>query len=73
MALATRMPVVFGDERDQVLKQFNLIQALWGTGRGIYNHNSPFVEFGSQYNRFKVCPSRCYMQSARFSGHVQPH
>lgn len=54
MALATMMPVVFGDERDQVLKQFNQVQASWGTGKGIFSHNRPFVEFGSQYNRFKV-------------------
>lgn len=62
MALATRMPVVFGDERDQVLKQFNRVQASWGTGKGVFNQNSPLVEFSSQYNRFKVC--LCCMQSA---------
>lgn len=71
MALATMMPVVFGDERDQVLKQFNQVQASWGTGRGVFNQNSPFVEFGGQYNRFKVC--LCCMQSARSCGEVEPH
>ena len=54
MTLATMMPVVFGDERDQVLKKFNQIQACWGVGKGVYNASSPFVVFGNQYNKFKV-------------------
>lgn len=53
MTLATMMPVVFGDERDQVLKKFNQIQACWGVGKGVYNASSPFVVFGNQYNKFK--------------------
>ena len=55
MTLATMMPVVFGDERDQVIKKFNQIQACWGVGKGIYNPSSPFVDFGDQYSKFKVC------------------
>lgn len=28
---------VFGDERDRTLSRWNLVQALWGTGKGSYN------------------------------------
>lgn len=45
---------VFGDERDEILKKWNLLQACWGTGKGyfssshppvIYNHCNPFYRF----------------------------
>lgn len=26
---------IFGDERDQIIGNWNLLQALWGTGKGI--------------------------------------
>ncbi|RZF40093.1 hypothetical protein LSTR_LSTR002496 [Laodelphax striatellus] len=46
---------VFGDERDQVLAKWNLLQALWGTGKGYYSQNAPPVEYTPQnmFCRFK--------------------
>lgn len=28
---------IYNDERDQVLKSWNLLQALWGVGKGEFN------------------------------------
>ena len=53
--MANVIPVVFRDERDQVIKEFNQIQACWGTGKGLLNARGQFVEFGNDFNRFKVC------------------
>ncbi|XP_075226306.1 nuclear pore complex protein Nup54 [Lycorma delicatula] len=39
---------VFGDERDQVLAKWNLLQALWGTGKGYYSQSVPPVEYTPQ-------------------------
>ncbi|XP_075987086.1 putative nucleoporin Nup54 [Anticarsia gemmatalis] len=39
---------VFGDERDQVLAKWNLIQAKWGTGQAYYNRNAPPLELNEQ-------------------------
>ncbi|KAK6632980.1 hypothetical protein RUM43_012723 [Polyplax serrata] len=36
---------VFGDERDRTLSRWNLVQALWGTGKGFYSQQYPPVEF----------------------------
>ncbi|XP_039289156.1 probable nucleoporin Nup54 isoform X1 [Nilaparvata lugens] len=46
---------VFGDERDQVLAKWNLLQALWGTGKGYYSQTAPPVEYTPQnmFCRFK--------------------
>ncbi|KAF6205805.1 hypothetical protein GE061_019979 [Apolygus lucorum] len=47
---------MFGDEKDQVLAQFNLLQACWGTGKGYYNPQLPPVEYTPKnpYYRFKA-------------------
>lgn len=47
---------MFGDERDEVLAKWNLLQASWGTGKGFYNPNAPPVEYTSQnpFYRFKA-------------------
>ncbi|RVE43520.1 hypothetical protein evm_011854 [Chilo suppressalis] len=39
---------VFGDERDQVLAKWNLLQAQWGTGQAYYNRNAPPLELNEQ-------------------------
>ncbi|XP_063891067.1 probable nucleoporin Nup54 [Helicoverpa armigera] len=39
---------VFGDERDQVLAKWNLIQAQWGTGQAYYSRNAPPLELNEQ-------------------------
>ncbi|EEB13683.1 Nucleoporin p54, putative [Pediculus humanus corporis] len=52
---------VFGDERDRTLSRWNLVQALWGTGKGYYSQQAPPVEFNMKNPlcRFKaVCYSK---------------
>ncbi|XP_047514286.1 probable nucleoporin Nup54 isoform X2 [Pieris napi] len=39
---------VFGDERDQVLAKWNLLQAQWGTGQAYYNRNAQPLELNEQ-------------------------
>ncbi|XP_039745219.1 probable nucleoporin Nup54 [Pararge aegeria] len=39
---------VFGDERDQVLAKWNLLQAQWGTGQAYYSRNAPPLELNEQ-------------------------
>ncbi|XP_013183314.2 probable nucleoporin Nup54 [Amyelois transitella] len=39
---------VFGDERDQVLAKWNLLQAQWGTGQAYYSRNAPALELNEQ-------------------------
>ncbi|XP_076253701.1 nuclear pore complex protein Nup54 [Rhynchophorus ferrugineus] len=47
---------VFNDERDDILKKWNMLQACWGTGKGYYQTNQPAVEYGPQnpFYRFKA-------------------
>lgn len=56
--IAIRAPVVFGDERDQILVKFNMLQACCGTGKGlvIYNGQLQTVDFTTDNPvcRFKV-------------------
>jgi nuclear pore complex protein Nup54 len=42
---------IYNDERDDILKKWNLLQACWGTGKGYYNPNLPPVEY-TVYNPF---------------------
>ncbi|KAG8277529.1 Nuclear pore complex protein Nup54 [Homalodisca vitripennis] len=47
---------IFNDERDQVVASWNLLQALWGVGKGYYDRNLPPAEY-TQENplcRFKA-------------------
>ncbi|XP_048481782.1 probable nucleoporin Nup54 [Plutella xylostella] len=39
---------VFGDERDQTLAKWNLIQAQWGTGKAYYSQTAPPLELTEQ-------------------------
>ncbi|CAH0553376.1 unnamed protein product [Brassicogethes aeneus] len=47
---------VFNDERDDILKKWNMLQACWGTGKGYYNSSQPPIEYKSQnpFHRFKT-------------------
>ncbi|KAF5273041.1 hypothetical protein FQR65_LT04783 [Abscondita terminalis] len=47
---------IFGDERDTVLKKWNMLQACWGSGRGFYNASQPPVDynFTNPLHRFKA-------------------
>ncbi|XP_018565499.1 nucleoporin p54 [Anoplophora glabripennis] len=47
---------VFNDERDDILKKWNMLQACWGTGKGYYNSTQPAVEYSPQnpFYRFKA-------------------
>ncbi|XP_072390623.1 nucleoporin p54-like [Diabrotica undecimpunctata] len=47
---------VFNDERDDILKKWNMLQACWGTGKGYYNGQMPPIEYDSQspFYRFKA-------------------
>lgn len=48
--------VVFGDERDQVLAKWNLLQARWGTGKAYYSANAQPLELNEHnpHCRFKA-------------------
>ncbi|XKL68867.1 hypothetical protein PGB90_006636 [Kerria lacca] len=39
---------IFGDERDQIIGNWNLLQAFWGTGKGFYAQNSAPFEYSPQ-------------------------
>lgn len=60
--LAIKAPGIFGDERDQILVKFNMLQACCGTGQGFvrYNSQEQSVDFTTDNPvcRFKVCVSR---------------
>lgn len=47
---------LFNDERDEILKKWNMLQACWGTGKGFYNMSQPPVEYTPQnpFYRFKA-------------------
>ncbi|XP_050305929.1 nucleoporin p54 isoform X2 [Anthonomus grandis grandis] len=47
---------IFNDERDDILKKWNMLQACWGTGKGFYNSQLPPVEYTPQnpFYRFKA-------------------
>ncbi|KRT80581.1 hypothetical protein AMK59_7255, partial [Oryctes borbonicus] len=36
---------IYGDERDNIIKKWNMLQACWGTGKGYYNNTQPPVEY----------------------------
>lgn len=39
---------VFNDERDDILKKWNMLQACWGKGKGFYSTSQPAVEYTPQ-------------------------
>ncbi|XP_067000209.2 nuclear pore complex protein Nup54 [Anabrus simplex] len=63
---------VYGDERDTILARWNLLQALWGTGKGYYSQNAPPVEFTLQNPlcRFKAIGYSCIPSAENKDGLV---
>ncbi|KAH1022783.1 hypothetical protein HUJ04_012128 [Dendroctonus ponderosae] len=47
---------VFNDDRDDILKKWNMLQACWASGKGFYNAAQPPVEYTPQnpFYRFKA-------------------
>ncbi|KAF5295979.1 hypothetical protein FQA39_LY12751 [Lamprigera yunnana] len=47
---------IFGDERDTVLKKWNMLQGCWGTGKGFYNPSQPPIDYNfiNPLYRFKA-------------------
>ncbi|KAJ8921691.1 hypothetical protein NQ315_010601 [Exocentrus adspersus] len=47
---------VFNDERDDILKKWNMLQACWGMGKGYYSPAQPPIEYTAQnpFYRFKA-------------------
>ncbi|KAG5878395.1 hypothetical protein JTB14_022675 [Gonioctena quinquepunctata] len=47
---------IFNDERDGILKKWNMLQACWGTGKGYFNSSQPPVEYDSHnpFYRFRA-------------------
>lgn len=58
-------PKIFNDERDDIIGQFNKIQAYWGTGKGYYSSSAPPVELNQLHNlhRFKAIGYAEYITS----------
>ena len=56
MATAISRPLIFTDERDNLLAKWNQLQAFWGSGKGYYNQQGGFVTFTPEnpFCRFKV-------------------
>ncbi|CAG9768757.1 unnamed protein product [Ceutorhynchus assimilis] len=46
---------VYNDERDEILKKWNMLQACWGTGKGYYHPSQPPIEYNTTnpFYRFK--------------------
>uniref|UniRef100_A0A6A7G474 Nucleoporin p54 isoform X1 n=3 Tax=Hirondellea gigas TaxID=1518452 RepID=A0A6A7G474_9CRUS len=54
--LAVCAPAYFNDERDEVLKKWNQLQAVWGSGKGYFAPGVPAVDFtpDNEFCRFKA-------------------
>lgn len=68
--LAIKAPGIFGDDRDQILVRFNMLQACCGTGKGLVNYGGQpqIVNFTTDNPvcRFKVrtilpCQQKTYL------------
>lgn len=44
---------LFGDERDVILKKWNMLQASWGVGKGYYNFCQMPIEYTSENPFFR--------------------
>ena len=64
---------IFGDERDEVLKKWNMLQACWGTGKGYYRPQDPPVEydFTSSFYRFRAMGYVVFPQPENSDGFVK--
>lgn len=47
---------VFGDDRDDILRRWNMLQACWGVGKAVYNAAAPPVNLSpdNRYCKFKA-------------------
>lgn len=63
---------VYGDERDTTLARWNLLQALWGTGKAYYSQMAPPIELTLQNPlcRFKAIGYSCMPSSDNAQGLV---
>lgn len=51
---------IYGDEKDNIIKKWNMLQASWGTEKGCYSNSQPPVEYNhtNQFHTFKSQPLR---------------
>lgn len=64
---------VYGDSRDQIIGNFNKLQALWGTGTAYYSHTNPPLDltesqpvgFHSLNERYKLQQAETQQQRSR--------
>jgi hypothetical protein len=80
-------PKIYNDARDQILGNFNKIQALWGTGMAYYSHTNPPLDlsesqpvgFHSLSERYKLQQNETQQQRNRLKqlfeqlGELQKH
>jgi nuclear pore complex protein Nup54 len=47
---------IFGDDRDDILRRWNMLQACWGVGKAVYNASAPPVNLtpDNRYCKFKA-------------------
>ena len=59
-ANACSQPQLFGDERDQILAKFNVVQCAWGTGK-LYAKDQAPIELNQQnpFSRFRTVGYSC--------------
>ena len=58
-------PKIYNDERDDIIAQFNRVQALWGSGKAYYSAFLPPVDINQTdaYHRFKTIGYSEYRKS----------
>jgi len=64
--MAVCAPAYFNDERDDVLKRWNQLQAVWGSGRGYYAPGLPPVEL-TPSNEFCRLKAVAYIRMPSYS------
>ena len=58
-------PKIYNDERDEIIAQFNKVQAFWGSGKAFYSAFMPPIEISQTdpYHRFKTIGYSEYKKS----------
>ena len=58
-------PKIYNDERDEIIGQFNKVQAFWGSGKAFYSAFMPPIEISQTdpYHRFKTIGYSEYRRS----------
>ncbi|KAK9736627.1 Nup54 C-terminal interacting domain [Popillia japonica] len=66
---------IYGDERDNIIKKWNMLQACWGIGKGYYSNNQPPVEYDhtNPFYRFKSVSYSVIPTSQNADGLVKLH